>query len=403
MNSKSRKRLIIVALIIFNVLAIVKIADNTKMQVTEDNELNNALETARDYKDKNLNMAALDFYQDALEKADTVEVRREMIQAYRGALKDGEIDEQTIVDDFVLASVDQLWNQVGIYETALEYFDKENENEQMVEVIQRALTNNISSDKINQAYERLSKEYAKLDVCFQDVKYSNGEWYCVSDGKQYGYVDGLGNTQIGCVYDFASPYYDGYAVVKSGQFVYIADENGKRWKYLDEGVMSSSGIGDGMVVTNTGDKSRWIKLDGTYTSKEFDYVGKFNQNMAAVNEGGNWYIVNGEGKRISLKYSDIKLNNLQECITNDVIFAKEGGWHMLNAKMEKVSAFACDDVDICYGGEYFAFEKDGKWGFINAENQFQMDGDYQDVLYFTKDKTCFVKENDLWTIIKKLI
>ena len=31
MNSKSRKRLIIVALIIFNVLAIVKIADNTKM------------------------------------------------------------------------------------------------------------------------------------------------------------------------------------------------------------------------------------------------------------------------------------------------------------------------------------------------------------------------------------
>ena len=24
-------------------------------------------------------------------------------------------------------------------------------------------------------------------------------------------------------------------------------------------------------------------------------------------------------------------------------------------------------------------------------------------LYFTKDKTCFVKENDLWTIIKKLI
>lgn len=53
MNSKSRKRLIIVALIIFNVLAIVKIADNTKMQVTEDNELNNALETARDYKDKN--------------------------------------------------------------------------------------------------------------------------------------------------------------------------------------------------------------------------------------------------------------------------------------------------------------------------------------------------------------
>ena len=135
MNSKSRKRLIIVALIIFNVLAIAKIADNTKMQVTEDNELNNALETARDYKDKNLNMAALDFYQDALEKADTVEVRREMIQAYRGALKDGEIDEQTIVDDFVLASVDQLWNQVGIYETALEYFDKENENEQMVEVI----------------------------------------------------------------------------------------------------------------------------------------------------------------------------------------------------------------------------------------------------------------------------
>ena len=28
------------------------------------------------------------------------------------------------------------------------------------------------------------------------------------------------------MYDFASPYYDGYAVVKSGEFVYLTDENG---------------------------------------------------------------------------------------------------------------------------------------------------------------------------------
>ena len=56
-----------------------------------------------------------------------------------------------------------------------------------------------------------------------------------------------------------------------------------------------------------------------------------------------------------------------------------------------------------FSNGYAGVKKDGKWGFINAENQFQMEGDYQDVLYFTKDKTCFVKENDLWTIIKKLI
>lgn len=52
MNSKSRKRLIIVVLILFNVLAIVKIAGNTEAQVAEDNELKNALETARNYKEK---------------------------------------------------------------------------------------------------------------------------------------------------------------------------------------------------------------------------------------------------------------------------------------------------------------------------------------------------------------
>lgn len=93
-------------------------------------------------------MAALEFYQKALEKTDTVEVRKEMIQAYKGALKNGEISEQAIIDDFVLASVDQLWKQEGIYEIALDYFDKANEVEQMVEVIQRAMTNNISSNKI---------------------------------------------------------------------------------------------------------------------------------------------------------------------------------------------------------------------------------------------------------------
>lgn len=437
MNSKSRKRLIIVVLILFNVLAIVKIAGNTEAQVAEDNELKNALETARNYKEKNLNVAALEFYQKALEKTDTVEVRKEMIQAYKGALKNGEISEQAIIDDFVLASVDQLWKQEGIYEIALDYFDKANEAEQMVEVIQRAMTNNISSNKIKKSYEKLSHAYTKLDVFFQDVKYSNGEQYCVSDGNQYGYVDAFGNIIRGYMYDFASPYYDGYAVVKSGEFVYLTDENGTRWKYLDKDTQSSCGIEDGVVVICKGEKSSWIKLDGTYTSKQFDYVGKFSQNMSAINEGGDWYIVNSDGEKISSKYCDVKMNNLQECVTNGVIFAKESSWHMFNTKMEKMSSFDFDDVDVCYGGEYFAFKKngkwgfadykgniliqpqyqeakafcngyagvkkDGKWGFINTQNQFQMSGDYQDVLYFTKDKTCFVKENDLWTIIKKLI
>ncbi len=437
MNSKSRKRLIIVTLILFNALAIIKIAGYTQAQITENNELKNTLETARYYKEKNLNMASLDFYQRALQEADTVEVRKEMIQAYEGALANGEIDEQTVIDDFVLASVDQLWKQTGIYEIALDYFNKINEKEQMVEVIQRALSNNISSKKISQFYEKLSQEYIKLNVFFQDVKYSNGELYCVSDGNQYGYIDGLGNVKISYMYDFASPYYDGYAVVKSGKYTYLTDENGKRWKYLDSKLISSCGMGDGMVVENNGVKYKWINIDGTYMSKEFDYIGKFSQNMAAVRENESWYIVNSEGKIISRKYKSIKVNNLEECVTNHTIFVKDNTWHILNEKMTAISASTFDDVDLCYGSEFFAFKKDGKWGFadykgnvviepqydeakafsndyagvkkdgkwgfINTQNKFQMSGDYQDVLYFTKDKTCFVKENDIWTMIKKLL
>ena len=83
-------------------------------------------------------------------------------------------------------------------------------------------------------------------------------------------------------------------------------------------------------------------------------------------------------------------------------FEKDGKWGFADYKGNVVIEPQYEEAKAFSNG-YAGVKKDGKWGFINAENQFQMEGDYQDVLYFTKDKTCFVKENDLWTIIKKLI
>lgn len=439
MNIQKEKVLLIFILILLNIVALTKIISATGEQTRESEKLRKSLEMAREYKKNDLNMVALDYYKESCKEEDTVEIRKEMIEAYDAALKNGELEEQTIIDDFVLGCVDQLWKESKMYDCALEYFKRKSDEEHMVSVIERAESNKISSNIIRAEYDTLSKKCTLLKLIFKDVKYSDSGTFCVSDGSKYGYIDAEGETLVEFMYDYATPFFDDYAVIKSDGYTYLGDTDGKRWKYLNNRILSSSGVGEGMIAANDGEKYYTYDINGKEKLKAYEYIGKFKQGIAAVKEGEHYLIIGVDGKSVSDEvFEEIKRNNLEECITNDVIFVKqEKKWHLINKEGKRLSEFTCDDLNIAYGSDLFAFKegnkwgfadytgkivihpqyddarafcngyagvkKKGKWGFIDSNNVYQMSGEYEDVMYFTDKGTCFVKRDGLWRMIKKVI
>ena len=437
MSTGKMKILVAIVLVILNIAAMAKLTGNISNVSKEAKELEVALSTARDYKKQNLCVAALQYYRKSLEEKDDLAIRKEMVETYDKGLESGEISSQQIIDDFILATVDERWKDAATYEFAMDYYNEKKNEEMLVTVVKRAEENGISSETIKKYYSELSKKCSISELKFASVRYSDNNWFCVSDGSKYGYVDSNGETVADFQYDYATPFFDGYAMIKNGDFTYLSDTNFVRWKYYDNGISSSSGMGNGIVTASEGESYSFY-YDEKKKSESYEYAGKFCDGIAAVKKGEMWSLVNSSGDIMAKKqYKEIALNNREECVNNGVIFVKDESWHILNTELEVVADLDCEEVDIASTGDLFAFKKGGKWGFadykgkivispqyedarafsfgyggvkkngqwgfVDRDNVFQMSGEYEDVLYFTDNKTCFVKIDGLWTIISKVL
>lgn len=437
MSTGKMKILVVMVLVILNIAAVAKLGGAMSSESSENKELETALSTARDYKNKDLCNAALQYYRKSLEKEDRLEIRKEMTETYDKGLENGEVGSQKVIDDFLLATVDERWKDAATYEFALDYFQKQNNEEMLVAVVNRASENRISSETIKKYYNELSRKCSISALRFSSVRYSDNNWFCVSDGLKYGYINQNGETVADFQYEYATPFFDGYALMKKEDYTFLADTNFVRWRYMNDSISSSSGLGNGTLSGEENGKYIYY-FSGDKKSEEYDYAGKFQNGIAAVKKGEQWGLLNSEGKEISKNsYKEIAVNNREECVNNGVIFVKDEKWHILNTELEVIKDLDCEEVDIAPNGELFAFKKNGKWGFadyqgnikispqyedarafsygyggakkngkwgfVDKDNVYQMEGEYEDVLYFTDSKTCFVKIDGLWTIISKLL
>ncbi len=179
---------------------------------------------------------------------------------------------------------------------------------------------------------------------------------------KYGFVDEQGKVKIPYIYDYASEFSCGYALVRKGDKTYYIDKNnnpafgshnGKYTFFYD--------FSENLCVAFDGEKYGFLDTNGKVAlTFEYDDAYNFSEGLACVKKGDKYGFVDKRG--------------------NVVI------------------DFRYDDAESFAGGYARVVRNNGKYGFVNAFGDECVPAIYESATLFSEGKSC-VKLNGKYTYV----
>ena len=184
---------------------------------------------------------------------------------------------------------------------------------------------------------------------------------------------------------------------------YLADTTGKLLKNLN--VSIGGNIEDVGTYMNglfpVKKNGSWSYYDAEMAERfgGFSDAGSFSENVASVQKGGKWYLINTNGETISDGYDVILRDTRGVSYSQGIAIAKNGSQIVLlngEGKVKEKTSF--EDAKLPVSGELFAFKKGGKWGFANLDGKVVIEAQYEDAHSFSNGFAA-VCTNGLWGYI----
>ena len=443
---KNNKALIIIGVILLNILVIFMIGQSL---MGKTSKYERTLTEARSLAEQELCSKAIAKYNEAILIKDTLDVRIEMMGVYEKGIDIGEFTNTYDIMSSVGSVVDAFRQEPKAYEEACDMFLKYGKYEECAEVLMQARDLRVTSEKIEEFRSQVRYQYTKYFAMYTEVLPVFNGTYTVKTENEYTFLTEEGSADFDGTFIEASSFSEGYAFVKSvhpdgKDRSIIINKDGERQAYLD-GVETSSGVGRAknaegkdvlLLACKTGDKYKYFDINGKEVFGDYVFAGRFRNNVAAVKVAeGKWNLIDGSGKTITdTTFSDVVLNEFDECAAKGFIIAKTGDkYHIYNLKAEQVGNFACDGAKA-FVDEYAAFKSGEQWGFvdtqgnviikpqyedaksfsnsmgavkttggwmfINPNNEIVIQETFEDVDYLNDKGICFVKSDNYWSYLK---
>ncbi len=407
---KNNKGLIIVGIILLNILAVFMIGQSLLGKTSQHDK---TIAEARNYAKKELCGKSIAKYNEALLMKNKLETHLEMIDVYEMGIDSGEFTETYDIFTTVTTMVDSFNDEVKAYEAACELLLKYNKYEECAKILMKARDLYVTSKKIEEARAQVRYQYTKYYSMYTDVLPVFDGMYTVQTETEYTYLNDEASPDFNGAFSYASSFSEGYAFVKyinmdGDEKSIVIDKEGVRQAYLKD-VETSSGIGkaknkDGedvyLLACKVGDKYTYYDVNGKKAFGEYSFAGRFRNNVAAVEESeGKWKLIDGSGKAISdTVFSDVVLNEFDECAPKGLIIAKEGDkYHIYDLKAKQIGDFSCDGAKA-FIDDYAAFQKSDEWGFVDATGKVIIEPEYEDAKSFSNSMGAVMVDGS-WTFI----
>ena len=266
----------------------------------------------------------------------------------------------------------ELHMEVGSYEKAFN-------------CLNTAVANGVKNQDILDELKELKYSYSARLEYYKDFRSISLDSYAVTNGELWGRVAANGDTILPVAYKYASP------AGASGATVYSLEK--------DSRIISNSNFVYGIFsfdVTESGcyaDDLVPVLKDGKYNyydcfAKEsfggYKYAGSFQNGYAAVQTDKGWNIIDKTGKDVSGTFADILVDTNGNYMTGSVMVAakEKNKYQFFDATGKAKNSFTAENMDICMGSDIVAFEKNGKWGFVNTDGKVVIDPQYDDAKSF---------------------
>ena len=443
---KNNKALIIIGVVFMNLLVVFMVGQNL---MGKESKYDIALAEARELSQRELYSRAITGYQDAAAMEESVELYLEMIDTYRLGLESGEITSTYTVASSITKYLNNFQKEARLYEAICQLLMDYEELDKCVELLVQARDLKVYSELLTQFMEQLRFRYEYHYSMYSQVQPESGGMYVAEKNGTYSYLNSNGAAELDEGYVYATGFTEGYAYVQImglGEDVkhVIIDQEGVRQGYLYD-IETSSGVGRGwdsqgetvlLLACKTGDVYSYYDTNGEKLFGEYAFAGRFRNNVAAVMEAeGKWRLIDSTGAYITDKtFTDVALNEMDECAPMGVIFACENGkYSMYGIDGQPVGEFTCDEARP-FVDSYAAFRQGEAWGFVDTAGQVVIQPQYieaksfsnklgliktedgwsgigednvtvieetfDDMLYLSDSGICFVKEDDFWSFLE---
>lgn len=407
---KNNKVLIIIGVLFLNLLVIYMVGQSL---LGKSSQYEKTIAEARTYAEQELCAKSIAKYNEAILIKDTVDIRLEMIEVYEKGIDIGEFTETYDIFSSVTTMVDMYREETIVYEAACDLFLKYDKYEECAKILMQARDLHVSSEKLDEALSKVRYQYTKTYSMYTDILPEFNDMYTVVANESYAFLNSEASPDLDGNFTYASSFSEGYAFAKSphpdgSEKSIVINKEGERQAYL-EGVETSSGVGkakdkDGndvlLLACKVGDKYKYFDINGKEVLGEYEFAGRFRNNVAAVQESeGKWKLIDGTGKAITDKtFSDVVLNEFDECSPKGFIIAKEGNkYHIYDIEAKQIGDFACDGAKA-FVDDYAAFKDGELWGFVGTDGKVIIEAQYEDAKSFS-NKMGAVKISGVWSFI----
>lgn len=407
---KNNKILIIIGVIVLNLAAVFMIGQALLGKTSQYDKI---LAKARELSEKELCSKAIAEYDNAINEKDSLDVRFEMLDTYDKGIQIGEITAIYDVYSFAEEIVESYREEPLAYEKVCDFFMSYGKYEECAELLMKARDLNVTSEKIESLRENIRYQYIQRYSMYENVLPCFDGYYAVSSDGSYSYLDTEARGYSVGAYTYGSSFSEGYAFVKAAhpdgsEKSFIINEQEQREVYLD-GVELSSGIGAAidnkgntvyLLSCKIGDKYKYYDINGKEAFGEYVFAGRFRNNVAAVKEADNkWKLIDGTGKTITENvFSDVVLNEFDECAAKGIIFAKTGDkYHMYDLNGNQIGDFSCDGAKP-FVDDYAAFKSGELWGFVDSTGKIVIEAQYDDAKSFSNSLGA-IKTGESWNFI----
>ena len=360
-----------------------------------EKKYNDMIAEARRLEEKGLYLDAVTQYEDAKGiKGETLELEEYIADNY---LAMGEHKEYRKRLNGIIASFGPVEKDV----TKLYEFTKENFSEDsVIDLVSGLYEKYPDSEIVLQYYDEVKGKYVERTCAYEEISDFSGSCAIYSRNGKKGLIGLDGKVVIEAVYDEIG--FDGKDTklipVRDGDECYFVNQKGCKTKMPEETYESLSAASQSRIVAKKNGKYGYLDKNlREKTEFVYDAATLIHEGVGAVMQKDKWAIINRKGELITeFAFDGIALNSRGICSVNKMIGVRQGGvWFFVNDRGERVSDQSYEEVRAFETEEMCAVCVDGRWGFIDRDENLKIACGYENARSFTAGYAA-VQKNGIW-------
>lgn len=363
-----------------------------------EKKYNSIIAEAQRLEEKGLYLDAITQYEEAKGvKGESLELEEYIADAYfaMGDYKEYKKKLSAIIAEYgpVERDVEKL------YEFTEEYYSENS----VIDLVSDLHKKYPDSEIVLHYYDGIKGKYIER-TCTYDRIYDFWGTYAVyvQNGKK-GLIDLDGKPVIVAVYDEIG--FNGKDTevipVKDGEDCFFVNKNGYKTKVPEETYGAIGIISESRIAAKKNGKYGY--LDKNFNEKTdflYDEATPIYEGIGAVKQNNKWALINRRGELITeFIFDDISRNSKGICSVNEMIAVRQGdAFFFVNKEGERISGKNYEEIKAFESEGMCAVRIKGKWGFIDLNENLNIECVYEDAKSFTNGYAA-VQKNGIWGYI----